>query len=82
VLLWLIGSGDPVREAILGFVLREDTEYAAGFSEHTFQTIKRGQSDDEVQQLLGPPLGEWWSYPRVPTDNETADQDAFHRFAS
>jgi inner membrane protein len=66
VMVWLIGSGDPVREAILGFILREDTEYASRFSEHTFQTIKRGQSDDEVQQLLGPPLGEWWSYPREP----------------
>ena len=67
VLVWLIVSGDPVREAILGFLLRENTEYATGFSDQTFRTIKRGQSDAEVQQLLGPPLGEWWSYPRVAT---------------
>jgi len=66
VLVWLIVSGDPVREAILGFVLREDTEYASGFSHGSFQSIKPGQSDADVRRLVGPPLGEWWSYPQRP----------------
>lgn len=62
VSVWLIASGDPVREAAVGFVLREDTEYASGFSDRSFQTIRLGDSDTEVRRLMGAPLGEWWSY--------------------
>ena len=74
VAVWLIVSGDPVREAVLAVVLREDTEYAAGFSDRAFQSIEVGQSDADVQRLLGPPLGEWWSYPRTaPWELSAAD---------
>jgi inner membrane protein len=62
VSVWLIASGDPVREAAIGFVLREDTEYASGFSDRSFQTIRLGDSDTEVRRLMGAPLGEWWAY--------------------
>jgi inner membrane protein len=60
--VWLISSGDPVRDAILGFVLREDTAYASGFSEAAFRTITPGASDQDVRALLGAPLGESWFY--------------------
>jgi hypothetical protein len=33
VSVWLISSGNPVRDAIVGFLLREDTAYTSGFSE-------------------------------------------------
>jgi inner membrane protein len=61
--VWLISSGDPVRDAIVGFVLREDTAYTSGYSEKSFRTIAPGQSDREVRDLLGPPFGEGWFYP-------------------
>jgi inner membrane protein len=61
--VWLISSGDPVRDAIVGFVVREDTAYTGGFSEKAFRTITPGQSDREVRDLLGPPFGESWFYP-------------------
>lgn len=60
--LWLIASTDPLREAIVGVVLREDTAYAGGFSEGAFRTIAPGQSDREVRDLLGEPFGESWFY--------------------
>jgi inner membrane protein len=60
--VWAIVSGDPVREAAIGFILREDTEYASGFSDRSFQTIRLGDSDIEVRRLMGAPLGEWWVY--------------------
>ena len=60
---WLLASGDRVRDAVVGFLLREDTAYAAGFSEKAFRTITTGQSDKEVQSLLGAPIGENWLYP-------------------
>jgi inner membrane protein len=67
VSVWLIASGDPVREAALGFVLREDTEYASGFSDRSFQTIRLADSDTEVRRVMGAPLGEWWGYrPQIP----------------
>jgi inner membrane protein len=62
VCAWLICSRDRVREAMVGFVLREDTAYANGFSETAFRTITPGMSDQEVRRLLGVPIGESWFY--------------------
>lgn len=60
--VWLISSGSEAREAIVGFVLREDTAYTTGFSEEAFRKIARGDSDDQVRRLLGPPMREDWLY--------------------
>lgn len=62
VAVWLIASTDQVREAALGLVLREHTEYAGGFSEQAFRTIEVGQSDEDVRRSVGAPLGEWLEY--------------------
>jgi inner membrane protein len=59
---WLLTSGDPAREALVGFVLREDTAYSNGFTEHAFRSIREGASDAEVRRLLGVPYGEGWIY--------------------
>jgi hypothetical protein len=61
--VWLVSSADPVRDAILGLVLRDDTAYASGFSEESFRTITRGESDQAVRDLVGAPFGESWFYP-------------------
>ena len=58
VSVWLISSGHPARDAIVGFLLREDTAYTSGFSEEAFRTITPGESDQEVRRLLGAPAGE------------------------
>jgi len=60
--VWLISSGDRFREAIVGFVLREDTAYASGFSDNAFRTITRGTPDREVRRLLGAPVAESWFF--------------------
>jgi inner membrane protein len=60
--VWLISSGDPVRESIVGFVLRERTLYTDGFSEAAFQSIKEGTSKEDVRRALGEPHGETWAY--------------------
>jgi len=62
VSVWLISSGDPARDAIVGFLLREDTAYASGFSEEAFRTITPGESDEEVRRLVGAPFREGWFY--------------------
>jgi hypothetical protein len=51
-----------LREATLGMVLRERTEYGRGFSEQAFRQITIGQSDAAVRDMVGSPLGEWWDY--------------------
>jgi inner membrane protein len=65
--LWLgcvsaIASSGRTREAITGFVLREDTVYAPGFSESAFDQVTTGQSASEVRRALGSPLSESWFY--------------------
>jgi inner membrane protein len=62
VAAWLIASRDPVRESMLGFLLQEDTEYARGFSERAFRGIAAGDSEADVAERLGQPLGEYWDY--------------------
>jgi inner membrane protein len=63
VSLWLIASGDPIREAILGFALHEDTSHASGFSDTAFRTVTPGMPEQDVRGLLGAPHGEDWYYP-------------------
>jgi inner membrane protein len=65
--LWLgcvstIGCSDRTREAITGFLLREDTVYAPGFSEPAFDSVLAGQSASDVRRGLGSPLSESWFY--------------------
>ena len=62
IVAWLLASRDPVRDALVGVLLREDTVYASGFSERVFRTIRPGQSDVEVRRLVGAPLAEDWFY--------------------
>ena len=61
--VWLIASGDPIRESILGFALRENTSYASGFSDSAFRSVTPGMSEQDLLRLLGAPLGQDWYYP-------------------
>jgi inner membrane protein len=59
---WLLVSGDPARDAVVAFVLRDRTQYAHGFSEDAFRSIRVGQASGDVRRTVGGPLGEWWDY--------------------
>lgn len=76
--VWLIASGDPIREALIGFALREDTAYSSGYSEAAFRSLSPGQSDTEVRRLLGVPFGESWIYVAPGTAMDTAASDDPH----
>jgi inner membrane protein len=58
VAVWLLGSSDPVRERIVGFMFPDDTRFAAGYSEDAFRTIAVGEPEDVVRTRLGEPLNE------------------------
>ena len=60
---WLVASTDAVRDAAVATLLRDRTEFAAGFSEATFAGIAEGQSQAQVRTALGAPLEEGWIYP-------------------
>lgn len=60
--VWLVLSTDRIRESVVGFLLRENTTFASGFSESAFRRITPGTSDEDVRHLLGPPLEERWIY--------------------
>ena len=73
---WLLISGDPVRDAVIGRALREDTAYASGFSERAFRRIAAGQSKADVHGLLGPPVVEGWVYGRHGEPSNAAEEAA------
>jgi inner membrane protein len=58
VVLWLLASNDSVRERIVGFVLPDDTRFAAGYSDDAFRTISIGEPEGAVRARLGEPLNE------------------------
>lgn len=62
--LWLFVSGDPIRERIVRFVLRDDTVFAPGFSERALDAIERGSSYDDVRARLGVPFREFLDFDR------------------
>ena len=66
LLVWLIGSTDPVRERVLSLVLRDDTRFAAGYSEDAFRSIVVGEAEEAVRARLGEPLFESVFY--IPKD--------------
>jgi inner membrane protein len=71
--VWVIASTDPVRQAAIGFILREDTAYASGFSERAFREVEPGQSEEAVRRLVGEPVQESWLYlPEGVAAGETA----------
>ena len=65
-MVWIVGSSSPLRDALIGAVLREDTEYSSRYSEEAFRTIHAGQSAAEVRDLVGAPFGESWFYVDLP----------------
>ena len=60
--VWLIASPDPVREAVMSRLLREDTAYSSDFSESAFRSVSIGQSAVDVRRRLGTPHEEAWFY--------------------
>jgi inner membrane protein len=60
--VWLIESTDPLREAVMSRLLREDTAYSNGFSEAAFRTVAPGQPEADVRRRLGSPREEGWYY--------------------
>jgi inner membrane protein len=65
--VWLLTSGDPLRERVVGLVLHEDTRFAAGYSESAFRVIAVGDAEDVVRGRLGEPLFESMYY--MPKDS-------------
>src|SRR5262249_34223207 len=60
VAAWLIASTDPIRERVMSTVLREDTQFAAGFTEQAFRSITVGQRMDDLRQRLPEPVAQEW----------------------
>lgn len=62
VAMWLLVSGDPVRERMIRFVLRDNTVFAQGFSDSRLSAVKRGDTFDDVRARVGPPMREFLAY--------------------
>jgi len=60
--VWLMASSDPVRERIVGAVVRDDTRFAGDYSEDAFRRIYVGEAEANVRGRLGEPLAESWYF--------------------
>jgi hypothetical protein len=47
---------DGLMSCVLPLLFREDTEYAPGYSPAGFRSLRPGMSQDDVFDVLGPPL--------------------------
>jgi inner membrane protein len=56
--LWLLMSGDPLRERVVGLFLRDQTQFTPGFSEEKHRAITRGERSYEVRARVGAPFSE------------------------
>lgn len=67
VVIWLLGSRDPVRERVVGFMVADDTEFTPAFSEQLLDTVKPGEMPTDVRARLGVPFFELMFYEDGPT---------------
>jgi len=58
VAVWLLTSGDPIRERLMTRVFPDDTRFVAGYSEEAFSRIAVGDAEDAVRGQLGEPFFE------------------------
>ena len=56
---------------LLARVYGDDTEYAQGYSDRAFKTIRSGMSESDVVRVLGEPIGEAWVYASVSRSDRT-----------
>ena len=61
-MMWLVFSSDPSRERVMAAVLRDSTEFSTGFSQGRFDTVRRGQTENDVRDRLGAPFNEFLFY--------------------
>lgn len=56
--VWLVASTDPLRERVVTVILRDDTEFAHGFTERSFASVREGDAEAPLRARLGAPFGE------------------------
>ena len=60
--VFLVTWRGETRDNLLGSFLREDVQFAPGYSEDRFRSIEAGQPEADVVAALGEPLNEAWTY--------------------
>src|SRR5688572_12197850 len=67
---------EKIGNVVNPLLTTHDTEFAPGYSDKAFDSLRLGASRDEVERLLGPPLERWngsisgceyWGYSRQAT---------------
>ena len=66
--IWLLMSSDPLRERVVGSVLRDTTQFTAGFSDARFSAVERGDSAQDVRVRLGTPFSEFLLFAERPNE--------------
>jgi inner membrane protein len=66
--IWLLGSRDPIRDRVVGFMVADDTQFTPGFSEELLDAVKVGETPREVRARLGDPFFELLFYEDGPNE--------------
>jgi hypothetical protein len=53
---------DGISGAVFTMIFGDTTSYASGYTDNGFRAVRPGMTDAQVQELIGQPLGEVWSY--------------------
>ena len=76
---------EKIGNVVLPLINTQDTEYAPGYTERAFDSLRLGASQDDVERQLGPPLQVWssfgcesWSYSRPATTRSNYYQRNVH----
>ena len=67
---------DGLDGALLKMAVGDSTEFAPGYSDRAFATIRAGMETDTVLRTLGPPLSQVWVYTLNNTDTIVVTADA------
>jgi inner membrane protein len=68
LIVWLLGSRDPVRERVVSLMVGDDTEFTPGFSEQLLDTAQAGELPADVRARLGVPFFELLFYEDGPSE--------------
>ena len=68
MVIWLLGSRDPLRERVVSFMVADDTEFTPSFSEQLLDTVKAGEMPADVRARLGVPFFELLFYEDGPSE--------------
>ena len=62
MVIWLLSSRDAIRDRVVSFMVRDDTEFTAGYSDELLRAVQIGETRGDIRDRLGVPFHELMFY--------------------